>query len=140
MAAVIINNLQSWPKDATFTLIQYRRRYHELFEDRSIRDHTEIWMRIARKILQRDNFLVNAQQCKTKWRALKRGYENLRRLFNGNPRGFPIHSPNTYDTRFYNELSDEFWEQTGNYLSSDIKLSRENIFILRFLRSFPTSI
>jgi Myb/SANT-like DNA-binding domain len=115
MAGIIINNLQNWPEDATLTLIRYRRRYHELFEDRSVRDHTEIWERIVRKIFRKNNFIVNVQQCKNKWRALKRGYENLRRMFNGNPQGHPVHSPNTYDTRFYNELTDEFWERTSNY-------------------------
>ncbi|GBC48616.2 hypothetical protein RIR_v02004224500 [Rhizophagus irregularis DAOM 181602=DAOM 197198] len=31
----------------------------------------------------------------------------------GNPDGHPIHSPNNYDIRFFNELSDEFWLQTS---------------------------
>ncbi|CAB4421347.1 unnamed protein product [Rhizophagus irregularis] len=30
-----------------------------------------------------------------------------------NPDGHPIHSPNNYDIRFFNELSDEFWLQTS---------------------------
>lgn len=32
----------------------------------------------------------------------------------GNPDGYPIHSPNNYDIRFFNELSDEFWTETSN--------------------------
>ncbi|CAB5126942.1 unnamed protein product [Rhizophagus irregularis] len=35
------------------------------------------------------------------------------RINNGNPDGHPIHSPNNYDIRFFNELSDEFWLQTS---------------------------
>ena len=139
MAAVLVNAQRSWPEDATFTLIRYRRRYHDLFEDRSIRDHTIIWARIANRILQADNFLVSGQQCRNKWNALKRGYENLRRMFRRNPDGFPVHSPNTYDTRFYNELSDEFWLQTGNYLSNDIKFIIY-IYTTYFFRSLPESI
>ena len=119
----VVNNVWNWPENATFTLIRNRRRYHGQFEDRTVRDHTQIWQRIANNIYQRDNFLVSQQQCRNKWRALQRGYENLRRLFNGNPNRYPTHSPNTYDTRFYTELSDEFWERTSNYLSSTLNLS-----------------
>lgn len=118
----VVNMQRSWSEDATSTLIRYRRRYHYLFEDRTIRDHSGIWERIANRIQVIDNFVVSNYQCRTKWQALKRGYENLRRMFDGNPDGFPVHSPNTYDTRFYNELSDEFWNVTGNYSDNDIKL------------------
>jgi len=118
---VIINVQRTWPEDATLTLIRYRRRYHDSFEDRSNRDHTDIWTRIANRIQTLDNFIVSGHQCRTKWQALKRGYENIRRMLDGNPDGFPVHSPNTYDTRFFNELSDEFWNETSNYPSNDIK-------------------
>jgi hypothetical protein len=120
MAAIVLNpmivvNRQNWPENATMDLIRFRRRYHNRFEDRSVRDHNAIWVRIAQRIQIRCNFVVSVQQCRNKWSALKRGYENLRRMFAGNPHGYPVRSPNTYDTRFYNEMSDEFWEETSNY-------------------------
>ncbi|UZO09526.1 uncharacterized protein OCT59_029745 [Rhizophagus irregularis] len=111
---VNINNvLSNWPFDATRALIRYRRLYHNVFEDRSIRDHSIIWARIARRISNNYNFIVTQNQCCNEWRALKRGFENLTRINNGNPDGHPIHSPNNYDIRFFNELSDEFWLQTS---------------------------
>ncbi|CAB4424675.1 unnamed protein product [Rhizophagus irregularis] len=111
---VNINNvLSNWPFNATRALIRYRRLYHNIFEDRSIRDHSIIWARIARRISNNYNFIVTQNQCRNKWQALKRGYENLSRINNGNPDGHPIHSPNNYDIRFFNELSDEFWLQTS---------------------------
>ncbi|CAB4413246.1 unnamed protein product [Rhizophagus irregularis] len=88
---VNINNvLSNWPFNATRALI-----------------------RIARRISNNYNFIVTQNQCRNKWQALKRGYENLSRINNGNPDGHPIHSPNNYDIRFFNELSDEFWLQTS---------------------------
>ncbi|UZO12789.1 uncharacterized protein OCT59_004306 [Rhizophagus irregularis] len=96
-----------------FILIRYRRLYHNVFEDRSIRDHSIIWAKIAARISNNYNFIVTQNQCRNKWQALKRGFENLTRINNGNPDGHPIHSPNNYDIRFFNELSDEFWLQTS---------------------------
>ncbi|CAB5175672.1 unnamed protein product [Rhizophagus irregularis] len=111
---VNINNvLSNWPFDATRALIRYQRLYHNVFEDHSIRDHSIIWARIARRISNNYNFIVTQNQCRNKWRALKRGFENLTRINNGNPDGHPIHSPNNYDICFFNELSDEFWLQTS---------------------------
>ncbi|CAB5191396.1 unnamed protein product [Rhizophagus irregularis] len=120
---VNINNvLSNWPFDATRALIRYRRLYHNVFEDRSIRDHSIIWARIARRISNNYNFIVIQNQCRNKWRALKRGFENLTRINNGNPDGHPIHSPNNYDIRFFNELSDEFWLQTSIGNDADVVL------------------
>ncbi|CAB5395646.1 unnamed protein product, partial [Rhizophagus irregularis] len=56
---------------------------HNVFEDRSIRDHSIIWARIARRISNNYNFIVIQNQCRNKWRALKRGFENLTRINNG---------------------------------------------------------
>ncbi len=53
--------------------------------------------------------MVSANQCKRKWNAIKSGYENLKRVLEGNPDGFPVYSPNNYDRQFHGELSDEFW-------------------------------
>jgi hypothetical protein len=51
-----------------------------------------------------------------KWYSLKRGYENLKRLLSRDQDmdGYEIRSPNLHDRRFYEELSDEFWLNTGN--------------------------
>ncbi|CAB4473028.1 unnamed protein product [Rhizophagus irregularis] len=117
---VNINNvLFNWPFDATRALIRYRRLYHDVFKDRSIRDHSIIWARIARRISNNYNFIVTQNQCRNKWRALKRGFENLTRINNGNPDSHPIHSSNNYDIRFFNELSDEFWLQTRRTCSRE---------------------
>ena len=34
----------------------------------------------------------------------------------GNDDDFPITSPNKFDRGCFNEMNDEFWLQTGNYL------------------------
>ena len=62
---------------------------------------------------------------RNKWYALKR-----------NPDGFPARSPNTYDARFYNELSDEFWLETGNYLNSEIKFIMFSTYQKNYLINF----
>ncbi|CAB4404752.1 unnamed protein product [Rhizophagus irregularis] len=97
---VNINNvLSNWPFNATRALI-----------------------RIARRISNNYNFIVTQNQCRNKWQALKRGYENLSRINNGNPDGHPIHSPNNYNIRFFNELSDEFWLQTNRLRRAYLQL------------------
>ena len=103
-----------WPYIVTLALIQQRRRHHQRFEDST--RHNPLWTRIANHIQRNYNYQVTATQCQVKWYALKQGYENSRRLLQGNPNGHTIRSPNTYDRRFYNEMGDEFWLQTGNYL------------------------
>ncbi|CAB5390563.1 unnamed protein product [Rhizophagus irregularis] len=123
---VNINNvLSNWLFDATRALIRYRRLYHDVFENRLIRDHSIIWARIARRISNNYNFIVTQNQCRNKWRALKRGFENLTRINNRNPDGHPIHSPNNYDIRFFNELNDEFWLQTS--IGNDISVILEAV-------------
>ncbi|GET52109.1 hypothetical protein GLOIN_2v1789989 [Rhizophagus irregularis DAOM 181602=DAOM 197198] len=91
MAALNLNaNLPvyiQWPDNATLTLIQRRRAYQPLFTT----------TRPTRK------------QCREKWNALKSGYENLERLINRNPEGYPTRTPTLHDERFHQELSDEFW-------------------------------
>ncbi|GBC46940.2 hypothetical protein GLOIN_2v1815051 [Rhizophagus irregularis DAOM 181602=DAOM 197198] len=56
-----------------------------------------------------DGILSLIQYRRTKWNSLKSGYENLKRLLNGNPEGFPTHTPTLHDEHFHEELSDEFW-------------------------------
>ena len=103
-----------WPFDVTLALIQQRRRHHQRFEDST--RHNPLWTRIANHIQNNYNYRVVASQCQIKWYALKQGYENSKRLLQGNPSGQTIRSPNFYYRRFYNEMADEFWTQTGNYL------------------------
>ncbi|GET56947.1 hypothetical protein GLOIN_2v1789989 [Rhizophagus irregularis DAOM 181602=DAOM 197198] len=88
MAALNLNaNLPvyiQWPNDAALTLIQRRRAYQPLFT-------------------------TTRKQCREKWNALKSGYENLERLINRNPEGYPTRTLTLHDERFHQELSDEFW-------------------------------
>lgn len=102
-----------WPVNVTRVLIQQRRRHHQLFEDST--RHNPLWTRIANHIQRNYNYQVTATQCQIKWYALKNGYENSRRLLQDNPNGHTIRSPNSFDRRFYDEMTDEFWLQTGNY-------------------------
>ena len=44
----------------------------------------------------------------------KIGYENLKRILEGNSDGFPVHSPNNYDRQFHGKLADEFWVNNRN--------------------------
>ncbi|GBC31881.2 hypothetical protein GLOIN_2v1789989 [Rhizophagus irregularis DAOM 181602=DAOM 197198] len=83
MAALNLNaNLPvyiQWPDDAALTLIQRRRAYQPLFTT------------------------TREMEC------AKVGYENLERLINRNPEGYPTRTPTLHDERFHQELSDEFW-------------------------------
>ena len=106
-------NIVQWPFNVARALIQQRRRHHQLFEDST--RHSRLWTRIANHLQRNYNYQVTATQCQIKWYALKSGYENSKRLLHGNQSGHNIRSPNHYDRRFYNEMADEFWTQTGNY-------------------------
>jgi hypothetical protein len=105
-----------WPDDIALTLILQRRRDHQLFEDNT--RHTDLWIRIANHIRNHHNYEVSARQCQVKWYALKSGYENLKRLLSRDPDadGYALRSPNWHDRKFYDELSDEFWLRSGNYI------------------------
>lgn len=104
-----------WPTNATLLLIRLRREYHTQFELAANRDHAAIWSNISLRIIIALNFIVTGRQCQIKWQALKSGYENASRILNENPDGYEIRSPNRYDRVFYQEMSDEFWLNTGNY-------------------------
>lgn len=108
-----VNYFRRWNNDATLTLIRRRRHYNNRFNSE---DHDPLWDRISRQIGQINNLIVSGNQCKAKWNALKNGYENLKRILQGNPDGYPVHHPNSYDRQFYGELSDEFWVTNGNLL------------------------
>lgn len=77
--------------------------------------HNDLWTSISDYIFNLYGFRATARQCQAKWYALKQGYENSKRLLQGNPNGYAIRSPNSFDRTFYNEIVDEFWIQTRNY-------------------------
>jgi Myb/SANT-like DNA-binding domain len=115
--AALANFFTQWPDDAVLSLIENRRRYQHEFTTTRIHDQKRLWNRIARNINNdHPQFAPTRKQCRTKWNALKSGYENLKRLMDGNPQGFPTHTPTLHDERFHEELSDEFWLVECNYL------------------------
>lgn len=113
----IVNFYIQWPDDATLSLIQYRQFHQHIFSITPIHDQKPLWNQISQSINNdHPNFAPTKRQCKNKWNALKSGYENLKRLIDGNPEGFPTHTPTLHDERFHEELSDEFWLAECNYL------------------------
>jgi hypothetical protein len=112
-----VNFYVTWLNDATLSLIQYRRAFQHLFSTTRIHEQKRLWRRISQNINNdHPNFAPTKKQCRTKWNALKSGYENLKRLMNGNPEGFPTRTPTIHDEHFHEELSDEFWLTERNYL------------------------
>ncbi|UZO10800.1 uncharacterized protein OCT59_002378 [Rhizophagus irregularis] len=79
----VVNYYVTWPNDGILSLIQYRRFFQQEFCRTPIYEQKQIWN--------------------------QSGYENLKRLLNGNPEGFPTHTPTLHDEHFHEELSDEFW-------------------------------
>src|SRR5262245_28412626 len=105
----IVNFYIQWPDDATLSLIQYRHLYQHNFNTTPIHNQKMIWNQISQDINNdHPNFAPSKRQCKNKWNSLKSGYENLKRLLDGNPKGFPTHTPTIPDEYFHEELSDEF--------------------------------
>jgi hypothetical protein len=111
-----VNPVAEWADDVTLSLIQQRREHHRLFQLNT--SHSDLWTRIANHIRRHHQCEITARQCQVKWYALKSGYENLKRLLSRNPdeSGYEIHSPNWHDRKFHDELADEFWVRSGNYL------------------------
>jgi len=105
-----------WTINAAHQLIQERRDLHWQFERLANRNHNNIWTLISNRLFAATGFNATANQCKNKWKSLKRGYENIKRIMAGNENDFPIDSPNSFDQACFTEMSDEFWLQTGNYL------------------------
>lgn len=113
----VVNFYITWPDDATLLLIQYCQFYQNDFSTTSIHDQKYIWRQIAQNInLNHPNFAPTKKQCRNKWNSLKSGYENLKRLMDGNPEGFPTRTPTLHDECFHEELTDEFWTAERNYL------------------------
>ena len=106
-----------WPNDAASTLIHHRRAYQIYFCTTPMQQQRRLWRRIARAIqTAHPNFTPDKNQCRTKWNALKSGYENMERLLNGNLQRFLTRTPSLHDELFHGELSDEFWLTERNYL------------------------
>lgn len=106
-----------WPNNAALTLIRRRRVYQGQFATTALRSQNWIWRAIANEVNNANpGFAPTRRQCRTKWNSLKSGYENLKRLQNGNPEGYRTHTPSLHDERFHEELSDEFWLVERNYL------------------------
>ena len=107
-----------WSINAALQLIRERRNLHGQFDRLANRHHNRAWTLIANRVFAVTGFTAMPQQCRTKWRALKRGYENLIRIMEGNEDDFPIESPNSFDRACFDEMNDEFWMVTGKYLSN----------------------
>jgi hypothetical protein len=105
-----------WQTDMARVLIEERRRLEQSFSDRS--HHDSLWTRIANYIRGTYQYEVTARQCQVKWYSLKRGYENLKRLMSDDPDadGVQVRSPHWHDRVFFENLSDEFWLNRGDYL------------------------
>ena len=107
------NRLRQWPDDAIEGLIRRRRFYQEEFRVTAIQRQRWLWTRISNHIFNQYNFNVTEDQCRNKWNALLAGYNNLKELSSDVRTDC---TPSLYDRKFHNELSDEFWKITGNYL------------------------
>ena len=115
--ARLVNFFIQWPDDATETLIERRQAYQYEFSTTSIQDQKRLWRAISREIRNRHiAFAPSRRQCRNKWNALKSGYENLKRLLNGNPDSLPTRTPTLHDEIFHKALSNEFWLVERNYL------------------------
>ena len=105
-----------WTLNSSIQLIRERRSANAQFVQLRNNAHNAIWNTIANNVFSVTGLAVTANQCRTKWNSLKRGYENIRRILTNNRRGYPINSPNSFDEACFNEMSDEFWTVTSNYL------------------------
>lgn len=104
-----------WTLPAAIQLVRERRALNHLFATRT-RDtnYDALWVQISNNLFAATGFAANPNQCRSKWQALKRGYENLNRIIRDNPDGYPLASPNNFDHTCYLEMSDEFWLQSSN--------------------------
>lgn len=105
-----------WTINSSLQLIRERRNENAQFAQLRNSAHNAVWSTIANNIFRVTGLVVTPNQCHTKWNSLKRGYKNLRRIMTDNRRGYPISSPNSFDEACFNEMSDEFWTTTSNYL------------------------
>ena len=103
--AEAVNYIRQWTMSATQSLIRFRWHYNDQFQTE---EYSSLWNQIAQQISDLENVLVSGNQCKSKWNALKIGYENLKRILKRNPDGFSVHSSNNYNRWFHGELADKF--------------------------------
>jgi Myb/SANT-like DNA-binding domain len=103
-----------WTINAAIQLIRERRQLNDRFARR--RHHGTLWTNIANNVFAITGLAVIPNQCKIKWRTLKRGFENSLQIARENSEDFPFDSPNSFDEACFTELSDQFWVQTSNYL------------------------
>ena len=102
----------AWSLPAALQLIIERRNVHNTFC--TSRNHTAAWNQVANNIFMATEFVCTADQCRNKWNALKRGYENMARLYAENPQNLPLASPNNFDQTCFTVMSDEFWGPRSN--------------------------
>ena len=105
-----------WTMNSALQLIRERRAANAQFTQLRNSAHHAVWSMIANNIFANTGLVVTPNQCQTKWNSLKRGYENLSRIMTDNRRGYPIRSPNSFDKTCFQEMGDEFWTVTSNYL------------------------
>jgi hypothetical protein len=102
----------AWSLPAALQLIIERQNVHNTFC--TSRNHTAAWNQVANNIFMATGFVCTADQCRNKWNALKRGYENMARLYAENPQNLPLASPNNFDQACFTAMSDEFWGPRSN--------------------------
>ena len=122
-----------WTIDAAIQLIEERRNLQWQFERLANHNHNNFWTLVANRLFAAIGFAATANQCRTKWNALKRGYENVKRILAGNENEFPIVSPNSFDLACFTEMSDEFWMHAGNIYFKFVLFKQ---FILHYLLDF----
>jgi hypothetical protein len=96
-----------WTMNAAIQLIRERRQLNDQFA-RS-RRHGALWNNIANNVFAITGLVVIPDQCKNKWRTLKRGFENSVQIARENLENFPLSSPNTFDEACFAQMSDQFW-------------------------------
>src|SRR5438270_463775 len=97
----------TWSLTAALQLIRERRALNNTFITN--RNHTAAWNQVATNVFAATGFVCTSDQCRNKWNALKRGYENMKRILGNNPNSFPLQSPNNFDHACFMEISDQFW-------------------------------
>lgn len=65
----------SWSLNAALQLVRERRNLNDTF--RTSRNHTTVWGQVANNIFAAVGFNCTGDQCRNKWNALKRGFENM---------------------------------------------------------------
>ena len=102
----------TWSLTAALQLIRERTALNTTFITN--RNHIAAWNQIANNVFAATGFVCTSDQCRSKWNALKRGYENMERILANNPNSFPLQSPNNFDHTCFMEMSDQFWVPHSN--------------------------